>query len=110
MRIWDLPPKILCRQHLLGEHRELHALWIVLTQNKKGYSRHPETKRWVGKLAALYTRHEKQVEEMSNRNYQHHSPLNKDLAVGISKQTFYVDCPDTQKKLLKDKGCSCQLD
>jgi hypothetical protein len=24
MRIWDLPPERLCRQHLLGEHREGH--------------------------------------------------------------------------------------
>ena len=37
MRIWDLPPALLCRQHLLGEHRELHGLWIVLTQRRAGY-------------------------------------------------------------------------
>jgi hypothetical protein len=46
MRIWDIPPRALCRQHLLGEHRELHAVWAVLTQGKSGYSRHPETLRW----------------------------------------------------------------
>ncbi len=32
MRIWDIPPKLLCRNHLLGEHRELHAIWSILTQ------------------------------------------------------------------------------
>lgn len=35
MRIWDLSPKRLCRNHLLGEHRELHAIWAG---GKKGYS------------------------------------------------------------------------
>jgi hypothetical protein len=49
MRIWDIPPDKLCRNHLLGEHNELHAMWNILTQGKKGYSNHPETKRWVGR-------------------------------------------------------------
>jgi hypothetical protein len=57
MRIWDIPVEKLCRNHLLGEHRELHAMWVVITQNKKGYSKHPETIRWIGKLRALYLRH-----------------------------------------------------
>jgi len=47
MRIWDLSPKKLCRAHLLGEHRELHAIWSVLVNGKKGYARHPETWAWV---------------------------------------------------------------
>ena len=42
MRIWDVPPECLCRQHLLGEHRELHAIWTILTTGKTGYTRHPE--------------------------------------------------------------------
>jgi hypothetical protein len=63
MRIWDLPSKRLCRNHLLGEHRELHAIWSVLVNGKKGYSRHPETLRWKGKLKALFGRHEALVME-----------------------------------------------
>ncbi len=43
MRIWDIPASKLCTKHLLGEHRELHTIWNILTQNKSGYSRHPET-------------------------------------------------------------------
>jgi len=50
MRIWDIAPEKLCRNHLLGEHRELHAVWAILTKDKKGYSRHPEVLRWKGKL------------------------------------------------------------
>jgi hypothetical protein len=69
LRIWDLSPKKLCRQHLLGEHRELHAIWSILTKNKKGYSKHPEVLRWKGKLKALYLRYERLVTEMGERGY-----------------------------------------
>ncbi|MDE2290794.1 MAG: pyrimidine dimer DNA glycosylase, partial [Elusimicrobia bacterium] len=79
MRVWDLPPRILCRQHLLGEHRELHAVWAVLTQGQEGYSRHPETLRWVGRLKALFARHEELVAEMGRRGYRHASPLARAL-------------------------------
>ena len=34
MRVWDVSPKELCRAHLLGEHRELHAIWTILTQTR----------------------------------------------------------------------------
>lgn len=107
MRIWDIDPRELCKSHLLGEHSELHGLWNILTQNKKGYRRHPETLRWEGKLAALYARHEALVEEMGRRGYQHASPLARELATGIAVQTDYVDSPEAQRRILKAKGCAC---
>jgi len=110
MRIWDVDPKILCRNHLLGEHRELHALWTIITQNKKGYSSHPETKRWVGKLAALYDRHELLVLELNRRGYKHNSPLDKKLAIGERKQTVFIDSIENQKLILKSKPCDCPFD
>ncbi len=110
MRIWDLPPGGLCRSHLLGEHRELHAVWTVLTRGKKGYSKHPETLRWKGRLRALYLRHDRLVLEMSRRGYAHHSPLERRMAIGASIQRTYVDSVARQKELLKKKGCSCRFD
>ena len=110
MRIWDLPPEFLCRQHLLGEHRELHALWNILSQGKTGYSRHPETVRWRGKLAALAARHEALTLEMERRGYQHNSPLDPALATGETVQLDFVDPPERQLELLAAKGCGCQLD
>ncbi len=109
MRIWDVPPAMLCRVHLLGEHRELHAIWTVLTQNKKGYSKHPETLRWIGKLKALFLRHEELVKEMQRRGYTHKSPLSEELATGDSLQTAFVDTPDDQLVILMKKPCECLL-
>lgn len=109
MRIWDVPPSILCRQHLLGEHRELHALWTILTEDRQGYARHPETMRWRGKLAALYGRHEQLVVEMQRRGYRHGSPLDPRWASGIAVQRDYVDPPAAQLVRLRDKGCGCAV-
>lgn len=109
MRIWDVSPRILCRQHLLGEHRELHAIWAVLTEGKKGYSRHPETLRWKGKLKALFLRHERLVAEMGRRGYTHASPLDRRRALGSARQTAYVDPPRRQLRLLRAKPCPCPL-
>ena len=107
MRIWDIPPSDLCRAHLLGEHRELHGLWNILTRGLVGYSRHPETRRWEGRLAALFARHEALVAEMERRGYNHASPLSADLATGSSVQDVYIDTPEAQRRILRDKPCPC---
>ena len=109
MRIWDLPPSKLCRNHLLGEHRELHAMWAVITEKKKGYALHPETIRWKGKLKAMYLRHNELVKEMNSRGYNHKSPLDKRKATGKSKQDVLLDVPSKQIQILKQKGCRCKV-
>lgn len=109
MRVWDVPPRVLCRNHLLGEHRELHAVWSVITKNKKGYSLHPETIRWRGRLLALYYRHEELVREMISRGYSHKSPLDKRRATGRSIQDVFVDTISEQRRILKNKKCSCKI-
>jgi hypothetical protein len=109
MRIWDIPPDRLCRNHLLGEHNELHAMWNILTQDGKGYSNHPETKRWKGKLKALFIVHEAIVQEMLARGYHHESPLDKKLAQGTRNQDEFVDPIERQVELLKLKGCCCDV-
>jgi hypothetical protein len=109
VRIWDVPASILCRQHLLGEHRELHGLWVVLTDHRQGYAYHPETRRWRGKLAALYERHEALVREMTRRGYRHASPLDRRLATGSTIQDEYVDSQVDQFSILRNKGCECRV-
>ena len=108
MRVWDLPPEQLCRKHLLGEHREIHAVWSILTNGHKGYSNHPETKRWKGKLKALYTRHELVTAEMYRRGYSHSSDLDKKLATGDAKQNIFLNSLHEQKIFLQKKNCDCR--
>jgi hypothetical protein len=91
---------------LLGEHRELHAIWSVLVNGKKGYSRHPETLRWKGKLKALFGQHEALVSEMATRGYRHRSPLVKRRATGSARQTTFVDSPREQIRILKKSAAT----
>ena len=109
MRVWDIHPKYLCRKHLLAEHRELHGLWNILTKHggKGGYSRHPETLRWVGKEKALYERHEALVMEFVRRGYQHHTPLDKSLAKGKGEQKVFINSIAEQRIILHQKPCEC---
>lgn len=107
MRIWDIDPGDLCRNHLLGEHRELHGLWNILTQDLTGYRRHPETLRWEGKLAALFARHASLVAEMKRRGFDHRSDLDPELATGLDVQEKLVDPVDRQVEILRAKGCGC---
>lgn len=116
MRIWDIPVGLLCRNHLLGEHNELHAIWSILTNKKKGYRKHPEVLRWIGKENALVSRHEEQVEEMTKRGYKHNSNLKvgsleicEELSYSEKVQNKFVNTPEEQFEILRNKGCSCQL-
>jgi hypothetical protein len=110
MRIWDVPASRLCREHLLAEHRELHAIWNVILGGKKGYSRHPEVLRWRGKLMALSARHEEQVREMGARGYSHQSPLDVS-AVPLAHMGYVQDellePVAAQVSRLRAKGCRC---
>jgi putative hemolysin len=108
VRIWDLEPGALCDRHLLGEHRELHAIWSVLTTGRRGYARHPETGRWRGRLAALYARHEAQVAEMTRRGFRHASPLDRGLATGEAGRPAPIDPLDAQRERLLARGCGCR--
>lgn len=111
MRVWDIHPKHLCRKHLLAEHRELHGLWNILTKHKAkgGYSKHPETLRWVGKQKALFNRHEQLVKEFARRGYNHYTPLDKKYAVGKGSQTVFINTVKEQKKILNQKLCECVI-
>jgi hypothetical protein len=110
MRIWDLPVECLCRNHLLAEHRELHAIWSVIINDRRGYSKHPEVTRWRGRLGALWSRHEEQVAEMTRRGYSHRSPLNPRSVPAEHRgkeQTVLIDSTEDQRTMLRAKGCSC---
>ena len=76
VRIWCVPIEKLDRQHLLGEHKELHTIFNVIVYNKKGFSNHPQTNRFRGdNLGMLIDRHNQQVKELIRRGYNHNSPL-----------------------------------
>lgn len=71
MRQWFLPPELLCRKHLLGEHVEIHMFegTILRGCNISGY-----LKKGLLYAPSLLLRHEDIVAEMLRRGYNHNSP------------------------------------
>jgi hypothetical protein len=105
VRIWDVAAGYLNRQSLLGEHRELHGLHNIVTLGRKGYSRHPETRRWVDRTAALARRHAMLAAEMRLRGYVDRTPL----AIRSGRVRWpdvFIDPPVTQFALLQGKYAS----
>lgn len=102
MRIWDISPGYLNRQSLLGEHRELHGIVSIIANKKKGYSRHPETVRWVGYGWALKQRHRQLAAEISLRGYTEKSPVATRTRKGAWPVT-YIDEPYRQLQILGNK-------
>jgi len=105
MRVWDINPGYLSRQSLLGEHREIHAIWNIITQNKRGYSKHPETLRWKNRLYALWVRHNQVVIEMRRRGYNHDSKLSliTYFQGDFKKQDTFINSLEEQRCILLRK-------
>lgn len=101
MRIWDVSPGYLSRASLLGEHRELHAVHVVVAERRTGYSRHPETLRWKTALTGLAGRHAALAAEMNLRGYVDRTPLPK--ARVIAWPSTFVTEPAQQIELLRRK-------
>ncbi|HLH29611.1 MAG TPA: DUF1722 domain-containing protein [Terriglobia bacterium] len=102
MRIWDLSPGYLNRQSLLGEHRELHGIYSILTTGKRGYARHPETLRWVDALDGLVCRHQQLMAEMKLRGFTDRTPLAAWASAPAWPSSFVTE-PGRQILLLRAK-------
>ena len=101
MRVWDVHPGYLSRQSLLGQHAEIHGVYSVISNQKTGYSNHPETRRWKGHISGLCVIHDLAVSEMKLRGFGHRSPL---IAPRESvKFPAFVDGPEEQFLRLKAK-------
>lgn len=89
-RLWNLPTKYLCKNHLLGEHSEIHQEIGTLRN-------HPHGTAIVGgharlgqfQLSKAQSRHNELVKEMVCRGFNHDSPL--DVPEDEYEDTGYID-------------------
>jgi hypothetical protein len=70
--MWMVPPRRMCRKHLLGEHVEIHMAAASLRLGKRldGF-----LAKGLLELHSLRARHDALAEEMRRRGYRHRSPL-----------------------------------
>jgi hypothetical protein len=103
-RMWMVDPRIMCRQHLLGEHAEVHmiAANIGLGRSIEGYIRANAIEP-----KSIRSRHDELVAEMLQRNMKHMSPLdfstlnypNITVDRDASLQMLIGRCPRCAKRL-----------
>lgn len=107
MRMWQLNPSVLCKNHLLGEHNEIHK------------HRHNFVKRHKinGRIKPIVLiepsnmkqRHDELVEEMIARGYNHKSPYEQpDISyLPESEQNARVDILYNINDLA-NRCCNCK--
>jgi len=88
-------PKTLCRAHLLGEHREVHAFTGSIKKriDMSGYIE-------LGLLdpSKLQTRHTELAEEMTRRGWGHYSPF-EEVDTSYIKGTPHIGSEANLKEL-----------
>ena len=82
-----IEPKYLCRQHLLGEHGEIHKFRHNFVKQHK-----IDKRIKLGQIEpeSMKTRHDELVIEMLKRGYNHKSPYElPDLSYLYNEQRFF---------------------
>lgn len=107
MRMWMIDPRVMCRQHLIGEHGELHKF---LNSWRK---RHGVTGRVAGNAMepeSYKARHDELAAEMSRRGMQHGSPLEQpDFSYLPPEHRFYKVDREASLRLLVGRCEKCRL-
>jgi len=107
MRMWLVPPRVLCRWHLLGEHYEMH---MFLGSYKKNTSLKGFINNGMLDPSCMLERHNVLVHEMYEREYEHDTPIEKDLCDALAKDySDYTSCVDIDRNLevLQERCPSC---
>ena len=105
MRMWMIEPRLLCRNHLLGEHFEIHC--AVGNLHKDGKWATYLTKQGYLEPQNFKQRHDEIVIEMKQRGYNHKSPLEVDVGflVGhVDRRISMRDLKNRCERCLVDKG------
>lgn len=98
MRQWMVDPRIMCRQHLLGEHVEHHMFVGTLRRGKRvaGFLRDN-----LLELPSLPQRHQELVAEMTRRGYNHQSELLDYNLFGDERDDVKIDKVAALAELLR---------
>jgi hypothetical protein len=92
MRMWGVNTKLMCDQHLLGEHLEMH---MFAGSYKKGIRLYGYIRNGLVETGNIEKRHNELVEEMIRRGFNHQSPLHLPRIVSDGK----IDIDENLKEL-----------
>lgn len=95
MRMWGIAPKKLCRQHLLGEHAEMHMFVGCI---KKGISINGYVDGGLVEVQKIKPRHDLLASEMKRRGMHHCSPLFLRTKMRAGKLNVRANIKDLAKR------------
>jgi len=100
MRMWNVNPKKMCYQHILGEHVEMH---MFVGSINKGITLDGYINTGLVEIHNIRKRHDELVEEMLRRGIKHNSPLEN----FESKKMGKVDVKENEK-ILAERCPTCK--
>lgn len=101
-RMWMVNPKFLCKNHLSGEHKELHQLVGHIESGKievllgHAYDFQIDTSK-------ILERHEELTKEMKRRGWNPDSPLEYDDNLDIGTTYEWINIPKLKRRCKKCK-------
>ena len=114
MRMWMVDPELMCMQHILGEHREIHALVGSIKRTKPSYEgceRHRNNLVGLARdgfieLKSLKKRHEELAKYFKN----HSSPIEEVPSLEFLPKEVKIAKVDRGKAIqdLVDRPESCR--
>ena len=99
MRMWMIPPELLCRKHLAGEHGEIHKhRHNFVKQHNMSGRLYPIVQI---EPANIQSRHDELAREMLKRGYKHESPFEQpDISYMGEKANVKVNLSYNLKDLM----------
>ena len=103
MRMWKVDPRVLCREHLLAEHKEMHmfAGSIDHGKNLDGFIRNG-----IVEIDKVKQRHDELALELEVRGYAHKSPLPY-VQPYETKDVGHINV-EASLKTLRDRCANCK--
>jgi hypothetical protein len=102
-RMWMVEPRLLCREHLFGEHSEIHQL-VGFIQDGRINKLLGHHLRGQIDVTRIQERHDTLVDEIKRRGYDHNTPLDYDFDLPLGDGS-----PDVEynRRVLSDRCSAC---
>ena len=103
-RMWCVSPALLCRNHLLGFHKEIHQLVGEIAHKRSEKGRIFPVVHIEIKSMAFW--HEECVKEMLARGYNHYSPITMPDYTYLPQE--YIEAKVNPNESIKDLKIRCE--
>ena len=100
VRMWMIDPRLLCRQHLLGEHGEIH-------KHRHNFVKRHSMRGRIGQIEPLRMkqRHDELASEMLRRGMDHRSPYDQPFLSYLSDEERLSRVNIKESKRVLRKRC-----